>query len=216
MGSPIIQYRTWNRRIGVMLGAGLISQLCTGLAFSSPMAAVQSAPASVSMPDSPGERMPSLEEAPIGQSQSVAPSPTPKGISPEAWTRMRAQVEAQPYVAHPDPHHRGAWLADNAAQRLAVRFTRDAVSFTSQANTSTFQVRTRIGDALTQSVPPTAAGNRVEYRHEFYTEWYVNDVKGFEQGWTLDKRIGASAPHIGITVSGARTVAEGDESVRIA
>ena len=35
---------------------------------------------------------------------------------------------------------------------------------------------------------PTAAGRRVEYRRGALTEWYVNDARGLEQGFTLEER----------------------------
>jgi hypothetical protein len=39
---------------------------------------------------------------------------------------------------------------------------------------------------------PTASGNRVEYRRGELSEWYVNDSRGLEQGFTLAQRPPAS------------------------
>ena len=33
-------------------------------------------------------------------------------------------------------------------------------------------------------------GNRIEYRRDDVTEWYVNDARGLEQGFTIDRRPG--------------------------
>ncbi len=51
------------------------------------------------------------------------------------------------------------------------------------------------GDALSELAPvaPTSVANRIEYRREGITEWYVNGPLGIEQGFTLERRPTAPA-----------------------
>jgi len=166
-------------------------------------------------------------------SEAFAPRPSPKGVSPEAWAHIKQQVEDQIYAVRPDPHDADSWLAENSAQHLSVRLAPDGVSFTPENHVdrkgmggpsgmaatpaaAPFRLRSHLDGTATQSVKPVVAGNRIEYRHGAYTEWYVNDARGFEQGWTVVSPIsGNHASHIRIDVRGARTVAEGADSIRI-
>jgi hypothetical protein len=114
-------------RLGAVFASGLVTLSCAGLAF----------PAQSPLPAPAADAFaPALVPGTSGQSQSVALGQTLKGISSEAWTHMMAEVSAQTYSAHPDPQHRDTLIADNPAQRLAVRFARSAVSFTTEAPTS--------------------------------------------------------------------------------
>ena len=210
-------FRPWASRLGALSASALLSLFSSGLAFPA-----QPAPASASMLSPHADDTHPGPLASSGQSQSVAPGQTPKGISAEAWARMMAQVQSQTYEARPDPRHRDTLIADNAAQRLAVRFERNQVSFTTGTHATLgkhdriIRLRSRLGEAPAQPVAPVTAGNRVEYPHAGYTEWYVNDAKGFEQGWTLGKpQGGGKTPYIRIEVTGARTVADGENAVRI-
>ncbi len=69
------------------------------------------------------------------------------------------------------------------------------------------------GDAL--QVPPSAAlhahGNRMEYRRGSLIEWYVNDPRGLEQGFTLAIRPNGDGPlRLAMTVEGDLTGRESD------
>ena len=45
---------------------------------------------------------------------------------------------------------------------------------------------------MPQKATPTVSGNRVEYQRGDLSEWYVNDSRGLEQGFTLARRPGVS------------------------
>ena len=52
------------------------------------------------------------------------------------------------------------------------------------------------GDRLrvVEPVEPEVNGNRVEYRRGPLVEWYVNDERGLEQGFTLRERPWSARP----------------------
>jgi len=217
------------RRIGVFLwGLGL------SLAAVASPGLPQLAPSAAFPPTSqPGDALTSAEApaAPTSHSQTVAPGETPKGIAPEAWSNIMADVQARTYAVQPDKTD--SLLAGNPAQHLAARFSSRDVALTPEQRTrptpgkhvhapqlqpgTPFELRTRSVDGIpTQAVTPVATANRVEYHHAGYTEWYVNEAKGFEQGWTLDAPAAdGKSPLIRIGVTGARTVAEEPDAIRI-
>jgi len=217
------------RHIGVFLwGLGL------SLAAVASPGSPQLAPSAAFLPTpQPGDALisPEAPAAPTSQSQTVAPGETPTGITPEAWSRIMADVQAKTYTVQPDKT--GSLLAGNPAQHLAARFSPRDVALTPEQRTrpvpsnhdhvppqqpgAPFELRTRSVDGIAaQAVTPVATANRVEYHHAGYTEWYVNEAKGFEQGWTLDApATNGQSPLIRIGVTGARTVAEGADSIRI-
>jgi hypothetical protein len=218
-----------------LLGLGL------GLSAAAAPASPQDSPALSLQPLSAAAADPQLPPAvpqshaaksKSAKSQAVAPGETPRGISADAWSRIMADVEAKTYAVQPDRTHSASLLAANPAQSLGARFTPRGVVLTPERRTqpvpgrhthaaakpgTPFQLRTRSVDGIAaQAVTPVASANRVEYRHPGYTEWYLNQATGFEQGWTLDApAAGGQPPRIRIGVAGARTVAEGADAVRI-
>jgi len=221
--------RSTGRRIGVFLwGLGLS---VAAVASPSPPQLLPAAGLPLaSQPDfAPGAPAAEAPAAPASQSQAVAPGETPKGITPEAWSRIMTDVQTRTYAVQPDKT--GSLLAGNPAQHLKARFSPRDVALTPEQHTrpapgkhaprqqqaAPFELRTRSVDGIpAQAVTPVATSNRVEYHHRGYTEWYVNEAKGFEQGWTLDApAVDGQAAVIRIGVTGARTVAEGPDAIRI-
>ncbi|MFG0318391.1 MAG: integrin alpha [Planctomycetota bacterium JB042] len=94
-----------------------------------------------------------------------------------------------------------AHRATNRAQRFDVRFSADGLRIApGPGSDRDFEWRLSLrglgrGDALeTVSSPELAVeGNRVEYRRGDVVEWYVNDARGVEQGFTLSRRPGGAA-----------------------
>ena len=221
--------RSAGKRIGLFLwGLGLSAAAVAGPGTPQPSSASAFLPASQA-----GNALPSTEApaASTSRSQTVAPGETPKGITPEAWSRIMADVQAKTYAVQPDKS--GKLRAGNPAQHLKARFSPRDVALTPEQRSrlapgkqaqapqqqpgAPFELRTRSVDGIAaQAVTPAATANRVEYRHPGYTEWYVNEAKGFEQGWTLDAPAAdGQSPVIRIGVSGARTVAESADAIRI-
>ena len=89
------------------------------------------------------------------------------------------------------------YRAFNPKQKLHLRFDDAAASVRAEEAT----VRLRLsgwGRAGRLASPDTAVvsvkGNRVEYRRDAVTEWYVNDGRGLEQGFTVTARPAGEGP----------------------
>jgi len=163
----------------------------------------------------------------VVEAQTYAPHPDPQqhdtllADNPAQRLTVRFARSAVSFTtAEPDTARAqsasGKRLSAPQRAREAARAAATGPSQATRSEATTFHLRTRIGGLTAPCVAPVAAGNRVEYRHAGYIEWYVNDAKGVEQGWTLDGPTrGGKAPRIRIEVGGARTIAEGADAVRI-
>ncbi|MCP4700900.1 MAG: hypothetical protein GY862_29205, partial [Gammaproteobacteria bacterium] len=116
----------------------------------------------------------------------------PEGLEAGEWRNIQQQIRAAEY--HPAPAESGGYTASNRAQGLHARFGRDGrVQVTPAAAQSGLSLRLTAygyGEELRPVPPagePVVRKNRVEYRRGDLTEWYVNDARGIEQGFTLDK-----------------------------
>ena len=89
----------------------------------------------------------------------------------------------------------GRYQGVNAAQRLALEFNSDEARLKhAQGDVALRLTGYGYGGRLRTPLKakPVASGNRVEYRRGELSEWYVNDSRGLEQGFTLARRPGAS------------------------
>jgi hypothetical protein len=93
----------------------------------------------------------------------------------------------------PLPDLKEAYHAPNRAQNLRTYFTPTGICMIQRTqNSSNWQWDlTLTGYGYTGAVKPVANAklltneNRIEYQRDSLTEWYVNDQKGLEQGFTL-------------------------------
>jgi hypothetical protein len=130
-----------------------------------------------------------------GRTQRLkTPDEVPRGLNPNDWKSIRQSYEAgRRNIFQPAP---GAWTARNPGQQLTAEFDGRAVRIKTDAGTRLglklegygFSTNTVAVGSKARRV--TTGENRVEYVwDDRMTEWFVNDERGFEQGWTL-----ASAP----------------------
>jgi uncharacterized protein (TIGR03437 family) len=89
----------------------------------------------------------------------------------------------------------GGFTARNVAQGIEVSFRTSETRLVSALGGGESAVTLRLvgygyGQRLQQPEPARLAsvGNRVEYRRRALTEWYINDARGLEQGFTLAAR----------------------------
>ena len=109
------------------------------------------------------------------------------------WSLREALVEATCSVT---PEEGAVLEAPNPAQGMAISFASDGVRVrgTDEARGAwrlslALDAWGREGALLpVEPAAPVADGRRVEYRRGVLTEWYVNDARGLEQGFTLDER----------------------------
>lgn len=117
---------------------------------------------------------------------------TPEGLTTSEWASIRAAYEAGRHAAYADDAAPGQFIARNPGQRWRTRFdgrgfvtTPDAGGWTWGLDLASYGR----GDAQREicgTAPIINDGTRVEYAwNEALTEWFVNDQRGFEHGYTL-------------------------------
>ncbi|MEO8659082.1 MAG: FG-GAP repeat protein, partial [Bryobacteraceae bacterium] len=119
---------------------------------------------------------------------------------------MQAAIEATRHKVEPDGT---GYQARNPEQNLDLRFNAAAATI----RLPDAEVRLRLAGlgrgselALPRAATVTATKNRVEYRRGPLTEWYVNDRRGLEQGFTFANRpLGDGNLVVALTVDGGLT-----------
>jgi hypothetical protein len=119
-----------------------------------------------------------------------------------------AGASSRTHRAHPDGT---SFRFENPENRLQAGFSNDGVTATHALGR--FHLRLEAigyGDRLEAPAKATlhALRNRVEYRRGPVTEWYVNDSRGLEQGFTFSEnpvRLGAGLLTLEVSVTGDLT-----------
>ncbi len=126
----------------------------------------------------------------------------PAGTGTDWWTAARADIlRAEYYVTWQEKTNLAdvpaAFQAPNRAQNLRTYFTAKGArliprEFPSQTPPWQWGL-SLVGYGNTGDIRPaakallSAKGNRIEYRRDGLTEWYINDERGLEQGFTLHR-----------------------------
>lgn len=119
----------------------------------------------------------------------------PKDISPSDWSSIRAAYEANRHAAVRDEALPGHYHARNPGQQWLTSF--DGRGFTTTPDDGSWSWGLdlvsygRPGEQQTVngSACITARSSRIEYEwNQSLTEWYINDQRGFEHGYTLHHR----------------------------
>ncbi len=133
---------------------------------------------------------------------AAGPADVPQGLSATDWKGIRAAYEAN---SHSAVSVSGAYQARNPGQRWQTNF--DGCGFLTTPDVGDWSwglelVRYgRVGAELVVEAPSCveADGVRIRYeRDEALTEWYVNDPRGLEHGYTVRRRpecTTGEAPH---------------------
>ena len=119
------------------------------------------------------------------------PNQAPKGLNGKDWSSIRAEYQRNQHAAVPEE---GGYRARNRAQQWVTHF--DGRGFTVQPNSGQWtwglelerygfagQERTVTGRARA-----TSEKDRVRYAWGAMEEWFVNDGRGLEHGFTLPRR----------------------------
>lgn len=133
------------------------------------------------------------------KASTSAPETIPAGLSAAEWQNIQSAVERATYLVSErthDNHHPGVLEAPNVRHKLRTEFTPQGVKVvpTGQSQPAwqwgmTLRAYGYEGHPIiVEAVQPIAEGNRVEYRRGSLVEWYVNDGRGLEQGFTLTER----------------------------
>jgi len=119
----------------------------------------------------------------------------PEGLTKTEWGKISASIERDRYRMHKDDRT-GEYQAPNYAHGLDATFTREGFQVTPRKgekgwNWGLSLSRYGYGPDL-HSVPVAekiiTKDNRIEYHRGDMLEWYINDHRGLEQGFTLKAR----------------------------
>ena len=130
---------------------------------------------------------------PSGSPQPLSsPDQVPDGLAKSDWTSIRAAYEAGRHAFQPAE---GGWQARNPGQQWLTNF--DGRGFVAQPNDHAWQWGLELksygfsgNERAISGVPTvTAAGQRLTYQWAAgVQEWFVNDPRGLEHGFTLAER----------------------------
>ena len=123
---------------------------------------------------------------------SAAVGKAPDGLTAAEWKKMGAAIERDQYRLHPQGE---AYYAPNHAQELHVTFTPEGFEVRPRKAEGQWRWGLRLRGYGYDDQMEAVSGaelvvidNRVEYRRGDLVEWYVNDHRGLEQGFTLSQR----------------------------
>ncbi len=144
---------------------------------------------------------PELSPAPrVATHQPAQANPTPASVDDADRHSIESQVRRDQFAAEPDSG--GALRARNQSQQFGLSFDAGSIGVIqeeSEVPTVSGPLRMTLRgygyDGVMMSVTPVtpvAMKNRIEYRRGDLLEWYVNDERGLEQGFTLMKRPAAT------------------------
>jgi len=131
--------------------------------------------------------------------------PVPEGLSASDWSSIRAAYDAGRHAAHPVD---GGYGARNPGQNWATFFDGRGFSTTPDAGDWTWGlelVHYGWGDDERPVTRPRAAsadGGRVAYTwNDGLTEWYINDQRGLEHGYTVHSRPADAKDELSFTLA---------------
>ena len=119
----------------------------------------------------------------------------PEGLTKTEWGKIRATIERDQYRFHTGKH-KNMYQATNHAQGMSFTFTSEGleVRLKKQKGARTWGLRlkrygygTNLHDASAVE-DFVVQDNRIEYHRRELIEWYINDHRGLEQGFTLQQK----------------------------
>ncbi len=119
----------------------------------------------------------------------------PEGLTKTEWGKIRAVIERDQYRLHTGKH-KNIYQATNHAQNMSFTFTPEGleVRLKKQNTAKTWGLRLKrygYGDKLhdVSAVEDfVVKENRIDYHRGDLVEWYINDYRGLEQGFTLQQK----------------------------
>jgi FG-GAP repeat len=119
----------------------------------------------------------------------------PECLTKTGWEKISASIERDRYRVHKDDHT-GVYQAPNHTHGLNAAFTREGFEVSPQKGDKGWNwglSLSRYGYGSDLRAVPAAnkmitKDNRIEYHRGDMVEWYINDHRGLEQGFTLKTR----------------------------
>ncbi|HQO21285.1 MAG TPA: FG-GAP-like repeat-containing protein [Acidobacteriota bacterium] len=134
------------------------------------------------------------------------PKPLPEGVS-EGWLATVQQgIQKEEYNISPAGDGKALYQAPNRAHGFRSRFTSNGIEIaplSSEAKGWSLGLElVEKPEGLRLKAEVKTNDNRIEYDRGNITEWYVNDEKGLEQGFTVHKQAGGGGLHIDMKLTG--------------
>jgi len=159
--------------------------------------------------------LPSLLAGRLLHAQGGRMPPAAPALSAEQTDGLVAHIRHQEYRFEAVKNERGAWSAPNRAQGLRSRVSERGFEVFPRATgadgegalwklrLATASFGRADGSFELPRASVNATGERIELDHGYFVEWFVNDERGIEQGWTIPERlIGSEALSIGLAIEG--------------
>jgi uncharacterized delta-60 repeat protein len=122
----------------------------------------------------------------------------PAGASAEWWTTVQQNISSSEYYITLQENKglaniKATYQAPNRAHNMRTHFTQEGIRIIPRTSTKsnwTWGLSLK-GFGYEEEVQPvessklSVSGNRIKYRRGNITEWYVNDERGIEQGFTI-------------------------------
>lgn len=122
--------------------------------------------------------------------ESPALETPPKGLADSDWSSIRAAYEAGRHAPHRQED--GTLTARNPGQQWLTQFDGKGFTVSPDHGQWTWGLElTAYGERSFPSAPSTIthAGGKITCQRDAYlTEWFINDTRGLEQGWTIQSR----------------------------
>ena len=131
----------------------------------------------------------------------AAPDKQPDGLAPSDWQSIRAAYEAGRHAIQPIAGRDGQWQARNPGQQWLTTFDQRGFEAIPQGGDWTWGLELRsygFGDkqwTISGRPEVQTAGQRLSYQWDATVqEWFVNDQRGLEHGFTIGRRPERSMP----------------------
>jgi hypothetical protein len=119
----------------------------------------------------------------------------PEGLTKTEWGKIRASIERDRYRLNKDDRS-GEYQAPNYTHGLHTTFTREGFEVSPRKEEKAWIWGLSLSKygygsdlhAITGAEKMITKGNRIEYHRGDMVEWYINDHRGLEQGFTLKAR----------------------------
>lgn len=152
--------------------------------------------------------------------QLALPEKTPEGLQKSDWASIRAAHTAWVHGFMPIE---GGWQARNPGQQWTTKFDARGFLTTPRDGGWTWGLELKSFGAGTRQTPVTgeprmhAEGQRLTYEWDsVLQEWWVNDQRGLEHGYTVSRRPGGKASAAGVALTAEKTAASAPLSLLMA
>jgi hypothetical protein len=136
--------------------------------------------------------LPAQQAAPKADAAKTSTQSTPEGLTDSQWTSIRAAYEAG---RHEVTKVDGAYQARNPGQGWLTRFEDGGFAVKPDSGAWTWGLELKsygfVGNEQEVGTPSEAQakGGRMSYRWDaLLEEWYINDTRGLEHGYTVQQR----------------------------